>query len=63
MKPEDLGKVYVRSASGSMIPLSALSTVKHVVGAEQLERFNGLLSAKLLGRGEAGVSSGDSLDW
>ncbi len=62
MKPEDLGKVYVRSASGSMIPLSALSTVKHVVGAEQLERFNGLLSARLLGRGEAGVSSGDALE-
>ena len=62
MKPEDLGKIYVRSASGSMIPLSALSTVKHVVGAEQLERFNGLLSARLLGRGEAGVSSGDALE-
>ncbi len=62
MKPEDLGKVYVRSVSGSMIPLSALSTVKHVVGAEQLERFNGLLSARLLGRGEVGVSSGDALE-
>jgi multidrug efflux pump len=62
MKPEDLGKVYVRSESGAMIPLSALSKVKHVVGAEQLERFNGLLSARLLGRGEAGVSSGDALD-
>ncbi len=61
MKPEDLGKVYVRSESGKMIPLSALSQVRHVVGPEQLERFNGLLSAKLLGRGEAGVSSGDAL--
>jgi multidrug efflux pump subunit AcrB len=59
MKAEDLGKVYVRSESGSMIPLSALSRVKDVVGAEQLERFNGLLSAKIVGSGARGVSSGD----
>ncbi|WP_394808505.1 efflux RND transporter permease subunit [Nitrosomonas sp.] len=61
MKAEDLGKVYVRSDSGSMIPLSALSTVKHIVGAEQLERFNGLLSAKIMGSGASGVSSGDAI--
>ncbi len=62
MKPEDLGKVYVRAQSGSMIPLSALIKVKSIVGAEQLERFNGLLSAKLMGRGANGVSSGDAIE-
>lgn len=61
MKAEDLGKVYVRSESGLMIPLSALSKIKHVVGAEQLERFNGLLSAKIVGSGASGVSSGDAI--
>ncbi len=61
MKPEDLGRVYVRSNSGMMVPLSALSTVKNIVGAEQLERYNGLLSAKVLGSGAAGVSSGDAI--
>lgn len=67
MKPEDLGKVYVRSQptatspDGNMIPLSALSTVKNIVGAEQLERYNGLLSAKVFGAGAAGVSSGDAI--
>lgn len=59
MKPEDLGKVYVRARSGAMIPLSALITVNPIIGAEQLQRFNGLLSAKLMGRGASGVSSGD----
>jgi multidrug efflux pump len=59
MKPEDLGKVYVRSNSGAMVPLSALSKVSNIVGAEQLERYNGLLSAKVLGGGAPGVSSGD----
>lgn len=61
MKAEDLGKVYVRSESGAMVPLSALSQVKHIVGAEQLERFNGLLSAKIMGSGASGVSSGEAI--
>lgn len=67
MKQEDLGKVYVRSQpsalspAGNMIPLSALSKVSTIVGAEQLERYNGLLSAKVFGSGASGVSSGDAI--
>ena len=67
MNPEDLGKVYVRTQptvanpSGNMIPLSALSKVSNIVGAEQLERYNGLLSAKVFGSGAPGVSSGDAI--
>ncbi len=67
MKPEDLGKVYVRSQptaespNGNMIPLSALSVVHNIVGAEQLERYNSLLSAKIMGSGAPGVSSGDAI--
>lgn len=59
--PEDIGKIYVRSNSGQMIPLSALSRISREIGAEQLERYNGLLSAKVLGEGAAGVSSGDAI--
>lgn len=62
MKAEDLGKVYVRSNTGAMVPLSALSKVKNIVGAEQLERYNGLLSAKVLGGGAPGVSSGEAIE-
>jgi multidrug efflux pump len=67
MKPEDLGKVYVRSQptignpNGNMIQLSALSRVKDIIGAEQLERYNGLLSAKVFGSGAMGVSSGEAI--
>ena len=67
MKPEDLGKVYVRSQAnaqsptGNMIPLSALSKISSIVGAEQLERYNGLLSAKIYGSGASGISSGDAI--
>lgn len=62
MKPEDLGKAYVRNASGNMVPLSTISQVHHIVGAEQLERFNGLLSVKILGEGVAGSSSGKIIE-
>ena len=61
MKAEDLGKVYVRSNAGKMVPLSALSKVSNIVGAEQLERYNGLLSAKVLGGGAPGISSGEAI--
>jgi multidrug efflux pump len=62
MQPEDLGRVYVRSNTGAMVPLSALSRVSNIVGAEQLERYNGLLSAKVLASGVSGVSSGDVIE-
>jgi len=61
MQADDLGKLYVRSNKGVMVPLSALSKVKNIVGAEQLERYNGLLSAKVLGSGAEGVSSGEAI--
>jgi len=62
MKPEDIGKVYVRSAtSNAMIPLSAISSVKRVVGPEQVERFNGFVAAKVMGDSKPGISSGDAI--
>lgn len=60
-KPEDIGKVYVRAQSGSMIPLSALIKVNSIVGPEQIERFNGFVSAKVMGNGAPGISSGDAI--
>jgi multidrug efflux pump len=36
--------------------------VKNIVGAEQLERYNGLLSAKVFGGGATGISSGDAIE-
>ena len=61
MNPEDLLKPYVRTASGAMVPLSAVATVKTVTGAEMVERFNGFVSAKVLGNSAPGYSSGDAI--
>jgi HAE1 family hydrophobic/amphiphilic exporter-1/multidrug efflux pump len=60
-RPDDIGKMYVRAASGAMIPVSALIKVKTIVGPEQLERFNGFLAAKVMGNSVAKVSTGDAI--
>lgn len=61
MKPEDLLKPYVRAASGAMVPLAAVATVKTITGAEMVERFNGFVAAKVLGSAAPGYSSGDAI--
>jgi multidrug efflux pump subunit AcrB len=61
MTPQDLTKPYVRSAGGKMIPLSSVVTVSTVIGAEQLERYNGFIAAKVMGNGVTGISSGDAI--
>ena len=62
LKPGDLGKVYVRSATTqAMIPLAAVSKVRNIVGPEQVERFNGFVAAKIMGDSVPGISSGDAI--
>ncbi|MDR2788384.1 MAG: efflux RND transporter permease subunit, partial [Candidatus Accumulibacter sp.] len=58
MKPEDLGKIYVKSAKGAMIPISAIGTVKRIVAPDVVERFNGFTAAKVMGEADPKVSSG-----
>jgi hydrophobe/amphiphile efflux-1 (HAE1) family protein len=60
-QPEDLGAVFVRSATREMIPLKSLIQTSNVVGPEQLERFNGFVAARVLGNGKPGVSSGEAI--
>jgi hydrophobe/amphiphile efflux-1 (HAE1) family protein len=61
MKPEDLLKPYVRANSGAMVPLSAVAKVTTITGAEMVERFNGFVSAKVIGGAAPGFSSGDAI--
>ncbi|GAB4056783.1 multidrug efflux RND transporter permease subunit [Uliginosibacterium sediminicola] len=61
MKPDDIGRIYVKSSSGSMIPLSAFTTVKYSSGPDTLDRFNNLPAVKMLGSGVPGISSGQAI--
>jgi multidrug efflux pump len=61
-RPEDLGNVYVRSATtGQMLPLGSLLRIQPIVGPDQIDRFNGFVSAKVLAATVPGVSSGQGI--
>jgi hydrophobe/amphiphile efflux-1 (HAE1) family protein len=61
MKPEDLGKVYVRNKSGGMVPLSSFTTTRWTFGSPQLQRYNGIPSINIVGSAAPGLSSGDAM--
>ena len=61
IKPGDFDKVYVRSRSGTMVPLSALMRVHYVAAPKLLERFNGFPAVKITGSPAPGYSSGQAL--
>ena len=61
-RPDQIGNIFVRSnTTGEMIPLKAVVRVEDYVGAEQIDRFNGFIAAKVLGNGKPGVSSGQAI--
>lgn len=61
-KPDDIGNMYVRSATtGQMIPVRAFTTIKFVTGPDSVQRFNGLPAIKIMGEAKAGYSSGQAL--
>ncbi|MDK6210278.1 efflux RND transporter permease subunit, partial [Klebsiella aerogenes] len=59
--PEDVDKLYVRSANGEMVPFSAFTTSHWVYGSPRLERYNGIPSMEILGEAAAGKSTGDAM--
>jgi hydrophobe/amphiphile efflux-1 (HAE1) family protein len=61
-RPDDIGRMWVRSATGDMVPVSALASVAYSAGPETLDRFNNLPAVKLLGQGKPGVSSGQAIE-
>ncbi|HEX3098315.1 MAG TPA: multidrug efflux RND transporter permease subunit [Usitatibacter sp.] len=62
-RPDQIGDIFVRSATtNEMIPVNAVLKVQDTVGAEQIDRFNGFIAAKVLGNGAAGVSSGQAIE-
>ena len=61
MLPEDINRLYVRSANGEMVPLSAFSQSHWIYGSPRLERYNGSLSMEILGEAAPGKSTGEAM--
>ncbi|HEX5435876.1 MAG TPA: multidrug efflux RND transporter permease subunit [Gemmatimonadaceae bacterium] len=60
-KPSDIGRFYVRSTKGDMVPLSALVQTSMRGAPSLITRFNGFPSALITGVAAPGHSSGEVL--
>src|SRR5690606_2505944 len=61
LNPDNLGEYYVRSASGEMVPLSAVIKVSTRASAASIEQFNQLNSATISAMPLPGITTGDGL--
>ncbi len=59
--PEDIGKLYVRSRSGALVPLSQIATISRTTGPQVIGRYNGYRAIKLQGNEAPGYSSGQAI--
>jgi multidrug efflux pump len=58
MLPDDIKKAFVRNSGGTMVPLSAITTMHWIYGSPRLERYNGFPSLEIIGTAAPGKSSG-----
>jgi len=58
--PESVNSLYVRTAAGDMVPLSALVSIQPRQGPEYIERYNIYRAATINGSAAPGFSSGQA---
>jgi len=61
--PEDIEKLFVRTRSDTMVPLSSLVTVREAVAARELNHFNQRRSVTITANLGPGYSLGEALDY
>jgi multidrug efflux pump len=61
MNPGDIDWLYVRNTTGTMVPLSAISTNAWQRSPAQLQRYNGVEAMEILGQGAPGKSTGQAM--
>ena len=58
---EDISRLYVRTETGGMVPLSTLIDVKEIVGPETITHYNLYRSTEIDGGPASGYSSGQAI--
>jgi hydrophobic/amphiphilic exporter-1 (mainly G- bacteria), HAE1 family len=61
LNEDSIGQLYVRNASGGMVPLSAFTTPRRLSGPEYTNRFNLYRAAQVVGSAAPGYSSGEAM--
>lgn len=59
--PEALNKIFVRTASGEMAPITTFIKLERVYGPESISRFNLYTAIAVTGNPSPGYSSGDAI--
>ena len=59
---DQIGQLQVRGASGAMLPVSSLATIRPDAGPDPVSRYNAYTSADINGGPAPGVSSGQAID-
>jgi HAE1 family hydrophobic/amphiphilic exporter-1 len=60
--PEDIGRLYVRSRTGTLVPLSQIATISRITGPQVIGRYNSNRSILLRGGQAPGYSSGQAIE-
>ncbi len=58
VRPEDLEQIFVRSKSGTMVPLKSVVTTRFVTGPDLVTRFNNFPAVKITADPAPGYSAG-----
>jgi hydrophobe/amphiphile efflux-1 (HAE1) family protein len=61
LKPADIARLRVRSASGAMVPLGSLAELRETTGADRVVRHNLYPAAEIQGSARPGRSTGEAL--
>ncbi|MGE5657107.1 MAG: efflux RND transporter permease subunit [Actinomycetota bacterium] len=61
VNPDDIGKLYVRSQTNQMIPLSNLVKITPAVGAQTINHYNLFRAIEINGSAAPGTSSGQAI--
>ena len=62
LKPSDLDRLYVRSQSGTMVPLGTLASVHEQIGPSLITLYNLYPAATINGQPATGYSSGEAME-
>ncbi len=60
-QPDDLMKLYIKNATGEMVPFSSFLRIEKVYGPEQVTRYNMYTSAMINGQPALGYTSGQAI--
>ena len=63
LSPEQLGKIYVRTANNTMVPLSTVVTAKYKIQANAISHFQQLNSATIQGVMMPGTTLGQGINY